>query len=786
MTESNSAIPNQNNETQSEAGHKASFTRFVVKKFSKFSKLLFPKIKPQKNFDNKPAKPFRYVALAMQILEKILGTRFTIHGAEKINNELNKKHSVLFVANHFTRSETFFVPYLLFKATKRQVRCLADHHIFVGAFGKFLRSVGAISTKEKNRDEIIIRDLINGDYLWMIYPEGSMIKNKDIRQGELYTTNTPHRSGPVRTGSAVLALKSELYRQNLIEAHEKKDSEAIKDFKQNLTIEFNEKLREIQTVIIPVNITYYPIRPDENPLQKIISRLVKKIPAQIAEELRVEGNILLSANIDLSIGDPISMADYVKLTHHAISQIPIISQETKNNLILRYLRTRLSQEFMAKIYHDIQVNFDHLFTAAIWHFDDTKISINHLKRIIYYSAVLIEKTRKIRSHSSIFEQNLFKLFADEPHESFDSVFELALNQKIIELTSSSPFEITLNKSNLLKKSDFHEIRLENTLQVIANEFFLHNTSNNIVKKVVRIQDETLQELVFNEIKHRDFENFEIDYEQNFDLKFSKEKEIGRPFYLDSNCKASTKIQKLAVVAIHGYKAAPKEVEYLAKSLNGYGIRVYGVRLKGHGTSPIDMKEVSWQEWYESLQRGYCALNNIAQKIIFVGFSTGGLLSLLACAFKQNFHNKVAAIISINAALKLRNIKARMVPGITLWNELLEKFSIEKGKFEFVDDSPENPHINYSRNYLNGVHELEKLMEICSLNLERIATPALIIQAKEDSVVEPESGRIIFNRINSSKKFLQELDFNNHVIVTSNGKEEVFGEIVAFLSAVDLI
>jgi len=757
----------------------------------------------QNSPNNKASRPFRYIALVMQILEKILGTRFSLHGLEKIEKiEKSADSSILFVANHFTRSETFFLPYLLYKITGKQVRCLADHHIFVGVFGRFLRSVGAISTKELQRDKIILSDLISGENRWMIYPEGSMIKSKEIKEldkeSELFLTSTPSRTGPVRTGSAVLALKSQLYRQEIIKAFDKGDYANLEELQQDLDVKFNENLRSIQTWIVPVSITYYPIRPGKNVLQNLITRLVKNIPNQISEELQIEGNLLLSANIDVYLGEPINIADYSKSTTEAINQIPIIKAETKINLAVRYLRTRLSQDFMAKIYHDIQLNFDHLFVAALWHLEQGSVRLSTLKRTIYYSSVLIQKTRKYRVHASLYESNLFKLFSDETHRAFDDVFTLALNQEIVFLKNKvsangtsgnflfSDSDVIINKDKLANRSNFHQIRLENTLQVVANEFLLLSSANQIVKKVAKIDDETLRQLVFNEIRRHDLENFDIDYEANFDPKFSKEKTVGEPFYLDSTCKSSVKIRKLAAIVVHGYKAAPKETEFLAKNFNGFGIRVYGVRLKGHGTAPADMKNVSWQDWYESLQRGYCALANIANKIILVGFSTGGLLCLTASSFKRDFSHKLAAVISINSALKLRNIKARMVPGITWWNELLEKLSVEKGRIEYVDDSPENPHINYSRNYLHGVYELEKLMEICSLNLERITIPALIIQGKDDGVVDPSSGRTIFDKIKSKEKTLRELDFANHVIIAANGKEEVFGEIIEFLGKAELI
>lgn len=77
-------------------------------------------------------KSFRYASLAMTVLEKLLGTRFTVSGIDKLPN-----YPVMFVANHFTRSETFFVPYIINKLTGRHVRCLADSKLFVGTFGRF-------------------------------------------------------------------------------------------------------------------------------------------------------------------------------------------------------------------------------------------------------------------------------------------------------------------------------------------------------------------------------------------------------------------------------------------------------------------------------------------------------------------------------------------------------------------------------------------------------------------------------------------------------------------------
>jgi esterase/lipase len=618
----------------------------------------------------------------------------------------------------------------------------------------------------------------------MIYPEGSMLKSKEIKHEQRFINYTPYRVGPVRTGSAVLALKSEIYREDIVEAYAKNQANVLKNFEEFFDIPYQEYFKDINTHIVPLNITYYPLRPGVNKIQKLAQRLIKKIPKQVSEELEIEGNLLLGAEINISFGDSINLADYVKSTRNLVNQIPIIKDETKTNLILRYLKSRLTSNFMSEIYSDILINLDHLFAASLSFIKDPEIEISRLKRIIYMSAVMIKKTGKNRLNQSIFEENLFKIFLDEPHKEFDSVFELAKKQGVIEEVGDG--KIQIKKALLEKQYDFHEIRLENSLHVIANEFSLLELCCDIVKRNIKTPDDELRRKVSSEIHHRDLESFNADYDIYFDEKFSKDKSVGSPFFLDSRYKNSPRITRVGVVIVHGYKSAPREIEDLAQFINGFGFKVYGVRLRGHGTAPTNMKDVTWEDWYCSVQRGYAALQNICSKIILIGFSTGGLLSLLSCARKNHASKKLFAVVSINSALKLRDLKARMVPGINIWNEMLEKLNIERGRFEYVDDVPENPQINYSRNYLKGVEQLEKLMHVCEKNLSKITTKALIIQGDKDPVVNPDSGKAIYDKINSPEKYLAELNFSNHVIVTAERKEEVFYVIRKFLTQLKLI
>ena len=108
------------------------------------------------------------------VVKKLSGANITISGAPLPDGP------VLFLANHFTRFETLAIAYVLFSKHNRIARSLADDTVFVGWLGEYLRFAGSVSTKNEARDCIIVDDFLSGDADWIIYPEGHMVKNKQI------------------------------------------------------------------------------------------------------------------------------------------------------------------------------------------------------------------------------------------------------------------------------------------------------------------------------------------------------------------------------------------------------------------------------------------------------------------------------------------------------------------------------------------------------------------------------------------------------------------------------
>lgn len=702
---------------------------------------------------------FRSTGVVMKLLEKVLKSNLNVSGIENIPDT-----PVLFVANHFTRSETFLLPYMLHRFTKRNVRSLADNTVFVGALGKYLHSMGTISTSDPNRNEIIVGDLLTGTHDWLIYPEGVMLKNKHVIKKKHYIIHTSHKAQRVYTGSAILALKTELLKKEFLTAQDEHDLSVVDALYKKYFIAEKVNINPKPLHIVPITINFYPIRPGANSIHALAKKFISNTSERVMEELEIEGNILTHSEVVVHFGKPINVYEYIKQKRQLVYKTPFISKSTKNNLILNYFRYRLTHKFMTQIYENIYINFDHIFAASLFFWKSNTIHRRALKNLIYINARDIKKLDKYHLHESI-DTRISRLFMAKENIHYDSILDLAIKQDIL----SKKHEIYhINHKKLNNPQDFHKDRLNNTLKIFVNELVKFKDVIKIFNKNAKLSNTELSERTFNTLLRSDKKEYYQDYIQYFSETESKPRNFGEPFFLEGK-------SDVGIILSHGYKASPEEVRNLAEFLNNEGFNVYAVRLKGHGTAPINLKHTKWEDWYDSYFRGYAALKQRCTHVVAAGFSTGGLLALLIAAKKKH---KIAAVISINAAIKLNDIRVNLVPTVHYWNEFLTLLHSSKGKKEYIMDTPENPDINYSKNYLKGVHELCQLMEECNKQLKNIDIPTLIIQGKHDPVVNPKSGKIIYDHITSKSKEMLTPDSKKHVIIKDTD-QKLFSQIATF-------
>ena len=61
---------------------------------------------------------------------------------------------------------------------------------------------------------------------------------------------------------------------------------------------------------------------------------------------------------------------------------------------------------------------------------------------------------------------------------------------------------------------------------------------------------------------------------------------------------------IGMLLVHGFLSSPAELSDYGEHVHQQGFNVLGVRLTGHGTSPYDLNNRSWEEWLDSVRRGH--------------------------------------------------------------------------------------------------------------------------------------------------------------------------------------
>lgn len=676
----------------------------------------------------------------------------------------------IFVINHFTRIETLILPLHINRITARPIWSMADSSLFTGPLEGFLKQAGAVSTKNPDRDILIIKSLLKGDTDWLIFPEGRMVKDKKVFHEGKYVVSSEHGLGKPHTGAANLALRTEFYRQRIKSLSSSNGNEAL-----SLISKFNlNSIREISdrnVNIVPVNITYYPVRVKENALNFISEKLVEGISDRVREEIMTEGTMLLSGvDIDVRFGNHIEIITFM---NHPHIQKDIKSTDSFDfdDIIpsiddLKKASEDIMVRYMSDIYNMTTINHDHLFSSILKMMPGDSIDSSDLRNRVYLAATLDSNKGKHYLHKSL-EENQIHLITDDRYGKYREFIELALERNIITIQKE---KLLKDCSKFITKPDFHKIRLENPVSVMANEV---EPIDSIRPHLHRIALETsfnIKRRIAFHLLAKGIETFDIEYEKFYISGESKNKEVGRPFLLEGDKRET------GILIIHGYMSAPLEVKALCDFLNNEGYWVYAPRLKGHGTSPEDLATRSYIDWIESAEEGYAILNNLCDNVIVGGFSTGAGLAM----YLSSKISELSGVFAIAPPLVLQDFSARFVPALGAWNRIMERVGFEAVRKNFFKNNPENPHINYLRNPAQGVIELEKLMIEVKNLLPDITIPAIVIQGYKDPVVNPRGAFKAYELIGSTDKEFSMFNLERHGIINGEDSELVYETVSRFI------
>lgn len=454
----------------------------------------------------------------------------------------------------------------------------------------------------------------------IIFPEGGMVKDRRVmdRQGEysIYSRITGERRKH-HTGPAVLAQGLDAFKTTIRNAYRDKNQRQLLRWKEALKLDCLDQLLTAAlkpTLIVPANITFYPIRSSENLLQKGIELFADRPTPRLMEEALIEGNILLKdTDMDVRMGKPIDpcmvwhwWSRYVLELFSAelttlddVFALHSAPRTLRQRVMGRYFRkcaAATRNQYMANIYSNLTVNLSHLASSLIMYClgnRQRQIGKERFYTTLYLAVRKLQNTAQVNLHRSLVDPVEYMDLVDGKSKRFEHFVSLAKERGLIaEEADHYRFE-----EKLCADYDLDAIRLENPIAVYHNEVApIRQVRETLIASLKESGDTDRRHLAHLRLE----DEFEaLAWERRF-YSNPRFDDINRlesadadpsPFFLQPEHPNGT-----GILLIHGLFAGPAEVKGYGKHLLERGYTVLGIRLKGHGTSPYALRDQSLEDW----------------------------------------------------------------------------------------------------------------------------------------------------------------------------------------------
>jgi len=734
------------------------------------------------------------------ILKKILRVNLKLHHTGQL------EAGEIFLFNHFARFETFIPQYLIYQETGAFCRSVAASDFFVegSALSNYLLKVGAVPHNHPRLLPLLAEEILRGRKV-IVFPEGGMVKDRQVVDSKgnykVYSRMARKRRKH-HTGAAVLALALDAFKTTILRAHERGNMRRVEAWVEALGLESEEALLAAArrpTLIVPANITFYPIRVNDNVLRKVGEILSRGLSRRLSEELLIEGNILLKdTDMDVRLGEPVHPPRFWrwwerKLMTRLGRKIDSLDGffglmpdggRWNARFIARHMGSKarkIRDEYMHRMYIGVTVHLSHLASCIILTLVDkgqTEIDQILFHKILYLAVKHAQKESSLHLHRSLKNPQGYGGVLQGRCPGLERFLKTTISMDLVEKVNGRYRFLP----KLSQEHEFDEIRLENLVVVYANEVEPVSGVSHSVEQSIEtaslLDAQTMAKLRFDD------QLMAYSWDRQYFSKPRYEKinqqetvtESGEPFLL-----LPPERKELGVVLVHGFTASPAEVRPFGERLHSLGYPVLGVRLKGHGTSPWDLRERSWQDWLEPVREGYQVLSAFARRICLVGFSTGGGLSLLLAAERPD---RLVGVAAISVPLKFRDRGMNFVPLVHGVNRLVRWVTSFEGIMPFSPTEPEHPHINYRNKPIRGLYELRCMLDELEERLPEVECPVTLIQGADDPTVDPKSAELIYEKLGTSKKNLVMVPAKKHGILYEDigDTQELIVSFLATLSS----
>jgi len=229
----------------------------------------------------------------------------------------------------------------------------------------------------------------------------------------------------------------------------------------------------------------------------------------------------------------------------------------------------------------------------------------------------------------------------------------------------------------------------------------------------------------------------------------------------------------ACLFIHGFSASPSEVYPVARLIfEKTGFTVSGPLLPGHGCTPQEMNQTSWQDWFSRVEQEIVYLQRRHTRVFVAGLSMGGLLGLHAASRQQGLEG----VIAINTPIFTNS------PRLIAWAPLLRILRpyYPKKMDQVAKELQAMGRYAYPVMPVKAFMSMHNLRETVLQEIPGLNLPILLFQSSEDESVNSRSASYIKDKAVRAPVKLVELRNSGHIATMGQEKLLIAEEIIKFI------
>lgn len=231
---------------------------------------------------------------------------------------------------------------------------------------------------------------------------------------------------------------------------------------------------------------------------------------------------------------------------------------------------------------------------------------------------------------------------------------------------------------------------------------------------------------------------------------------------------------VGVLVLHGFTGNPGSMRALAEACATAGFHVELPQLAGHGTAMDDMIPTRWADWSADAEKAYQVLSKRAKKIVVMGLSMGGALTLWMAAQ----HPEACGIVCVNPATQPQPQEV-----IDMLQEMIDGGMVTTDGIGSDIADPSAHETAYSGTPLGAMKSfLSDGLAPLAPRYPSIKMPMLLYTSVQDHVVQPSDSDAVAATYGGPVERVM-LERSYHVATQDYDKDIIFAGAVAFVHRV---